>query len=120
MEDNPSCQNNIIKIFIKMLDNYQNEFIVFYPYILNYTKNTLQIPCQNHFKEFRFGLEKNEIISLITKENLNKKSILPNVGNIIISNENNNLNKSTDSSFERSCSLNQSNNSSSSAILIKL
>ena len=111
MEENQPCQNNIMKIFIKMLDNYQNEFIFFYPYILNYTKNVVGIPCLDHFKEFRFGLEKIDIISLLTKEKFNKKSILPNIGNII-SNENNNLNKSSNSSFERTSSLNQSNNAS--------
>ena len=108
MKENQSYQSNIMNMFIKMLDNYQNEFIIFYPNVLNFTKK-IDIPCLNYFKEFRFGLEKNEIMSLFAKENLNKKSVLSHIGNVT-PNENSNLNKSSDSN-DRNNSFNKSSNS---------
>ena len=111
MKENQSYQSNIMNMFIKMLDNFQNEFIIFYPNVLNFTKQ-MEIPFLNYFKEFRFGLEKNEIMSLLTKENLNKKSVLSHIGNITL-NENSNLNKSNDSN-DRNNSFNKSSNSPNS------
>ena len=63
MEASQSCQENIMNMFVKMLNKYQKEFRVFYPYVLNFSKR-IGIPCLDYFKEFRFGLEKNEIMSL--------------------------------------------------------
>ena len=116
LEADPSCQKVIMNLFLKMLDNYQNEFIVFYPYILNFSKK-VGMPCLNYFKEFRYGLEKKEIMSIFSKEKLNKKTVLPHIGNII-SNDSNNLIKSIDSSEGNNSlnkalnkTLNKSNNS---------
>ena len=95
MESDQSSQNTIMNMFIKMLDNFQDEFMIFYPYILNFSKN-IGIPCLNYFKEFRFGLEKVDIMSLLAKENLNPKTVLSNIGNISKNNDNTNLNKSND------------------------
>ena len=119
MKENQSYQKNIMNMFIKLLDNYLNEFIIFYPNVLNFTKK-MNIPCLNYFKEFRFGLDKNEIMSLLYKENLNKKSVLSHIGNVTI-NENNNLNKSSDSndvnnSFNKSSNSPKNNNLNKSAI----
>ena len=109
MEANHSCQDIIMKMFIKILDNFQNEFIVFYPHVLNFSKR-IGIPCLNYFKEFRFGLEKREIMSLFAKEKLTKKNILPHIGNVKPK-DNNILNKSLDSSSDGNGSLNKSGNS---------
>jgi hypothetical protein len=95
MEAEQSSQNDIMNIFIKMLDNFQDEFIVFFPYVLNFSKN-IGISSFNYFKEFRYGLEKVDIMSLITKENLNPKTVLSNIGNIN-NNDNNNSHKKKES-----------------------
>ena len=110
MEANQSSQNIIMNMFIKMLDNFQKEFIIFYPYVLDFSKK-IGIQILNYFKEFRFGLEKNEIMSLLAKERLNKKTILPHIGNIII-NDNYNLNKSSDSNDANNIFTNSLNNTS--------
>ena len=117
MEGNQSCHKNIMNMFIKMLDKYQEEFIVFYPYILNFAKK-IDIPCLNYFKEFRFGLEKEEIMALFAKEKLNKKTVLPQVGNIII-NENPNLNKSSDSNNDSNITLSKTSQSPNPKATIK-
>ena len=113
MEANPSCQNVIMDLFVKMLNNYQNEFIVFYPYVLNFSKKN-GVPCLNYFKEFRYGLEKKDIMFILSKENLNTKTVLAHIGNIT-SNINNSLNKNIDniegSSVFSQKALNYQNNS---------
>ena len=110
MEGNSSCRDIIMDMLIKMLDNFQNEFIVFYPHVLNFSKR-IGIPCLNFFKEFRFGLEKKEIMSLLAKERLTKKNVLPHIGNFNPNKDSNILNKSLDSSSEGNDSLKKSENS---------
>ena len=113
MEANSSCQNVIMDLFVKMLNNYQNEFIVFYPYVLNFAKNN-GVQCLNYFKEFRYGLEKTDIMYILSKENLNNKTVLAHIGNIT-SNDNSNLNKNNDNIEESNLltlkTLNNQNNS---------
>ena len=46
-----------MNIFIKMLDNFQDEFIVFFPYVLNFSKN-IGISSLNYFKETGFEIVK--------------------------------------------------------------
>ena len=104
MEASQSSQETIINMFIKMLDKYQKEFIVYYPFVLNFLKK-IGISGLNYFNEFRFGLEKREIMSLLFKQELNQKCVLPSIGNIIIPYENN-LNQSNDSSNDDNNSLN--------------
>ena len=68
MEAEPSLQQNIIKIFLKMLYNFKEEFLFFFPYIINFLKK-ISIPSLTIFNEFRSGLEKKVIISLINSDN---------------------------------------------------
>lgn len=77
-------------LFVKILNNYQNEFFVFYPYVLNFSKKN-GVPFLNYFKEFRYGFKKKDIMFILSKENLNNKTVLAHIGNITI--DNNNLNK---------------------------
>jgi hypothetical protein len=112
MEAVQSSQNDIMNIFIKMLDNFQDEFIVFFPYVLNFSKN-IGISSLNYFKEFRYGLEKVDIMSLIAKENLNPKTVLSNIGNI-----NNNDNNNSNNIKENNDSNNNSNNNDSPDIKV--
>ena len=116
MEGNSSCRDIIMDMLIKMLDNFQNEFIIFYPHVLNFSKR-IGIPCLNYFKEFRFGLEKKEIMSLLAKERLTKKNVLPHIGNFNPNKDSNILNKSLDSSSDGNDSLKKSENSPISANL---
>ena len=109
MEASQSSQNIIMNMFVKILDNFQREFMIFYPYILNFSKK-IGIPNLNYFKEFRFGLEKNEIMSLFAKEKLNKKTVLPHIGNILVNDNNSSLNKSSDSNDGNNSFNNSPNN----------
>ena len=107
MEASQSCQENIMNMFVKMLNKYQKEFIVFYPYILNFSKR-IGMPCLDYFKEFRFGLEKIEIISLLVKEDFNQQFVLPCIGNIIFDDKN--LLNDSDSSNDESNSFGNKDN----------
>ena len=67
MEAEPSLQKDIIKIFLKMLYNFKEDFLFFFPYIINFLKK-ISISCLTFFQEFRSGLEKQIIISLINND----------------------------------------------------
>ena len=88
----PSFQNYIIQIFIKMLNNFQDEFIFFFPFVIKFFKK-IQIPLLCFFQNFKLGLEKNDIILMIN-ENLNESKELasPNEGGGIFEQNENNKN----------------------------
>ena len=83
--ESDSDKKIIMEIFIKMLDTYQNAFLVYFPYVLNFAKE-LEIPCLDYFLRLRFGLEKRDILALIFKNNPNIRTFLPYVGNNYLTN----------------------------------
>ena len=91
--ESDSDKKVIMEIFIEMLDTYQNAFLVYFPYVLKISKE-LEMPCQDYFLRFRYGLEKRNIISLILANNPNVKTFLPYIGN---NNSNNDRNSSANS-----------------------
>ena len=64
METEPSSMEEIIKIFIKILNNFKDEFIFFFPVIIKFFKK-ISVPNFYYFDEFRLGLKKDKIIELI-------------------------------------------------------
>ena len=100
--ESDSDKKIIMEIFLKMLDTYQNAFLPYFPYVLNFAKE-LNIPTLDYFTRLRNGLEKRDIISLITKNNSNIGTFLPYVGNNINStSEKNSRNSSINSTKEAS------------------
>ena len=95
-----SDKKTIMEIFIKMLDTYQNDFLAYYPYVFNLSKE-LGIPIMDYFLRFRNGLEKRDIIALILKKNTNIKTFLPYEGNKILSEERNSSANSIKGSSEK-------------------
>ena len=88
MDAAPSFKNMIMEIFLKMLYNYKDEFLFFFPYITNFLKK-ISIPCLSFLDDFRSGLESQIIISLINKEHHPSQTnslIHHNFGNNIINN----------------------------------
>ena len=81
LETEPSMQKNIMKIFCKMLYNFKEEFLFFFPSIIKKIKK-IPIPCSSFLHEFRPGLEKQTIISLINKDNLNDDKIIISQGHV--------------------------------------
>ena len=81
LETEPSTQKNIMIIFCKMLSNFKEEFLFFFPSIIKKIKK-ISIPCSAFFHEFRSGLEKQTIISLINKDNLNDDKIIISQGHL--------------------------------------
>ena len=81
LETEPSTQKNIMIIFCKILSNFKEEFLFFFPSIIKKIKK-ISIPYSAFFHEFRSGLEKQTIISLINKDNLNDDKILISQGHL--------------------------------------
>ena len=64
----------ILKMFIRMLSDYQQDFMIFFPYILKFMKN-IGIKTVSYFDPFRVGIEKVPIMSVLT-QNSKYKNIL--------------------------------------------
>ena len=69
----------IMDIFVQMLNNYQNEFLVYYPYVYHISKE-LGIQSFEYFHKFKYGLEKRNIIALLVKKDTSIKTFLPYAG----------------------------------------
>ena len=80
LSDSDVDKKTIIEIFIKMLDTYQNAFLVYYPYVIKIIKE-LGIPYLDYFHRLKYGLEKRDILSLILKKNPDIRTFLPYIGN---------------------------------------
>ena len=64
MEAEPNSMNDIVKIFIRILNNFQDEFLFFFPFVIKFFKK-ISVPNNFYFDEFRIGLKKNKILELI-------------------------------------------------------
>ena len=73
LEAEPSSQNIIIKIFLKMLNNFHDEFIFFFPYVIKFLKK-INISSSTFFQDFRLGLEQKKIILLINSGKLDENT----------------------------------------------
>ena len=66
MEAEPSSEEEIVKIFIKILNNFKDEFLFFFPSTVKFFKK-ISVPSFYYFDEFRLGLKKNKILELINE-----------------------------------------------------
>ena len=116
ISDSDSDKKTIIEIFIKILDMYQNAFLVYYPYVIKIIKD-MDIPYLDYFQRLKYGLEKRDIISLIIKNNPEIKTFLPFVGNDSNDERNNSVNLSKETTEKKA--MGSPNNSSNKSVYVK-